>query len=41
MNSCLMSTGSRHVIPEAADLPLRVVHQSADTVLRCMAINLI
>tara|TARA_Y100000589_G_scaffold51489_1_gene42886 strand:- start:4138 stop:4443 length:306 start_codon:yes stop_codon:yes gene_type:complete len=30
---------SGHVIAEAADLPLLVIHQPPDTVLRCMAIN--
>ena len=30
---------SRHVVLEAADLLLLGVHQPADTVFRCMAIN--
>ena len=29
----------RRVIREAADLALLVIHQPADTVFRCMAIN--
>ena len=34
-----LSMGCRHVVLEPADLPLYVVHQPADTILWCMAVN--
>ena len=34
-----LGMGCRHVVREPADLSLYVVHQPADTILWCMAIN--
>jgi hypothetical protein len=34
-----LGMGCRHVVREPADLSLYVVHQPADTILWCMAVN--
>ena len=34
-----LGMGCRHVVRKPADLPLYVVHQPADTILWCMAVN--
>ena len=34
-----LGMGCRHVVRKPADLPLYVIHQPADTILWCMAVN--
>jgi hypothetical protein len=34
-----LGMGCRHVVRKPADLPLYVIHQPADTMLWCMAVN--